>query len=119
MKTSSHSDTRHQKGRYEPLDVIVGKEGGAGNPENIEAARKYAIKRLAVGKQYIRFNSWTERLEFLYVKHGQDKLWKETWEISKEDVLVEDEPDTNEEEEQEDDGAEDEKASEVPDPKKR
>ena len=86
QKTSSHSDVRHQKGIFEPLDVIIGKEGGSANPENIRAAKNYALECLAVGKKYVRFNTWTKRLEFLYVKHGQDKLWQDKWEITQTDT---------------------------------
>ena len=70
-------------GSYEPLDVIVEKEGGNGNPANITAAEEYAKEAMSRGSKWVRWNSWTKRLEFLYLKMGCKKTLRNKWSVEK------------------------------------
>jgi len=60
--------TQYSDSKYEPFDVVVAKEGG--NDAALSAARKYCQKCMALKGRWIRYNKWTERVEYLYSKIG-------------------------------------------------
>ena len=59
---------------YESFDVICIREGN--NEAAVVAARKYCDKCLTMRGRWCRYNTWTERLEYLYTKIGCKEAFK-------------------------------------------
>ena len=55
---------------YEPLAIIIKKEGGKDDPEAVRAGCLIAKKRLAAGFPMVAYNEDAERIEYLYGKKG-------------------------------------------------
>ena len=53
---------------YEPLAIIIKKEGGKDDPEACKAGLNIAKKRLAAGFPMCAYNDDSERTEYLYFK---------------------------------------------------
>ena len=85
-KSTMHEKSTDEQGTYLPLDMIIKNEGGARNIENVVAARRYATRCLAQGKKWVKFNDWTGRLEFLYIRHNMNKVWSDRWDVTKTEV---------------------------------
>jgi hypothetical protein len=72
-------------GSYEPLDVIVQKEGGG--PAGLQAARNYVETCLKMardgmtwrGRCLVEWNSWTKRYECAYIKKTFRSAFERTW----------------------------------------
>ena len=79
IKTEEIIDEDIANGSYEPYDIIVEKEGGSGNIKNVDAATNYAQRCIEEGGKWVRFNLWTKRLEYLYIKLGMRSTWAKSW----------------------------------------
>ena len=55
------------------------KEGGFRSAANITAARNYCDMCIKFGGKWVRFNDWTQRAEFLYLKIGVRKVFRQKW----------------------------------------
>ena len=55
---------------YEPLAIIIKKEGGKDDPEACRAGLTIVKKRLAAGFPMCAYNEESERMEYLYFKKG-------------------------------------------------
>ena len=73
------------KGIYRPLPMIVVKEGGSKDPENVAASIRYAQKCMAMGGDWISFNCMTERLEFLHIRREHTDIFKRAWQMCKQE----------------------------------
>ena len=65
-------------GVYLSFDKIVEEEGGSKNGANIDAASKYARECIARRGKWVYWDSWRQRLYFLYIHMRFRQSWKHT-----------------------------------------
>ena len=75
--TTTFSTKDLRNGKYKPLSMIAKDEGD--DDEGWEAARKYAAKCIALGDQWVQWNSMTERAEFLHMGKGVEEVFDQSW----------------------------------------
>ena len=80
FQITSYETVGRTEGRMLPLQVIIQKDGGARNPENVKAALNYVFKAIVMGGDWVGMNSMTGRVEFLYIKKTRIECFKEKWE---------------------------------------
>jgi hypothetical protein len=68
-------------GTYECLENIVIAEGGKDSLAAWRAAIKYARKAMALGGQWLSYNSFTERTDILYVKKRNISRYTKAWSL--------------------------------------
>jgi hypothetical protein len=73
-------------GTYEPLEVIVVHEGGKASKTAWHAAFNYATRCNQLGGEWISFNSFTGRIEYLYVKKQKRSIFNTVWSMYEESV---------------------------------
>ena len=66
-------------GVYLPFVVIVQKEGGMDCPSSVEAAVRYCRKCCVLGGHWRKFNSFTSRWEYLYIRCEFSSLFEKQW----------------------------------------
>merc|ERR1719383_494506 len=66
-------------GTYEPLDVIIKKEGGQNNPRAIAAGVQYAKHAIESGGQFLLYNEFTKRTDVLYIKKSKRESFSRMW----------------------------------------
>ena len=76
-KVERLSSMYRDKGIYKPIPVIVRDEGG--DEAARRAAKLYCQKCLAMGGPWVRFNSMTERLEFLHMEKQFIEEHERSW----------------------------------------
>ena len=64
---------------YMPSEQIVQEEGGETSPAAVKAATLYAMKALAMGGEWIRYNVMTERTDILYLQYPHDSTFSPNW----------------------------------------
>ena len=74
-------------GSYEPLDMIVKYEGGRRSRDAWEAAIRYAEKAMQLGGQWLNYNSFTERVDILYIKKKYQQVFRQKWSLYEEREL--------------------------------
>ena len=84
-QTQENIDEDLSAGTYEPFDVIHQKEGGLMSQENLTAALRYCQRCIEEGGKWVRIHKWTRRLEFLYVKQGFRKTFRQGWALERVD----------------------------------
>ena len=78
-KSESYSLVDSSIGVYHGLGAIIQAEGGRDDPTAVTAARNYARRCAMMGGKWMRYNSWTERNEFLYVKQQHVTTMQRLW----------------------------------------
>ena len=68
-------------GSYEPLERIVKFEGGRHSASAWQAAYNYVSKAMALGGNWLSYNSFTQRVDILYVKKTQRSSFERAWEL--------------------------------------
>eukprot|EP00973_Karenia_brevis_P003744 517961-Karenia_brevis.AAC.1 len=64
-------------GVYEPFSMIWQHEGK--DADGYRAAQLYVMKCLMMKGRWLRFNAFTERLEFLYIKSKVSEQFVQDW----------------------------------------
>lgn len=77
MASTIHADK--DIGTFLPFGKVVIEEGGWGDATAIVAAKKYCSKCLHMKGRWIRYNSMTERVEFLHLKKEVSDILSQTW----------------------------------------
>ena len=54
-------------------------EGGYHDPENVSAAKNYAMTCLKLGGAWVSYDTFTQRLKFLYMEHGKREILEKAW----------------------------------------
>ena len=60
-----------EHGVHTPFEKIVQEEGGETSPAAVKAATLYAMKALAMGGEWIRYNVMTERTDILCLQYSR------------------------------------------------
>lgn len=71
-------------GVYEPIDVIAEREGGSNSCEAQKAAALYAAECERRGGKWVKWNAFTRRKEYLYLKSGTKKVERARWSLEEE-----------------------------------
>ena len=77
-----------EKGKYMAYDRIIVKEGGLGNPAATRRATNYVLAALERGPPFIEYNSWKKETEILCFEKIKDSVFKESWELSREQSAI-------------------------------
>lgn len=83
-KTVEEEEESVLGGTYEPADILVEREGGASSEAAREAAAQYIAECMRRGGKWIRYNSFTKRPEYLYLKSGTKKVSRQKWTMEEE-----------------------------------
>ena len=75
----SWSRVQGEHGVYMPFEKIVQEEGGETSPAAVKAATLYAMKAIAMGGEWIRYNVMTERTDILYLQCSRDSTFTRNW----------------------------------------
>ena len=78
-KSENYSLVDSSIGVYHGLGAIIQAEGGRDDPTAVTAARNYARRCAMMGGKWMRYNSWTERNGFLYVKQQHVTTMQRLW----------------------------------------
>ena len=78
----SYDEEEGIKAEFLSFDAIVEKEGGRHNEANIEAARKRCQKCIQEGKQYAKYDKWSDRTNFAFIVEGFSALRKNSYKKS-------------------------------------
>jgi hypothetical protein len=70
-----------EMGTYQPLEMIVQSEGGRTWKTAWQAAINYATKCRLLGGEWLTFNGFTNRVEYLYVKKQKQSLFLQKWSL--------------------------------------
>jgi hypothetical protein len=73
-------------GTYEPLEMIVKYEGGHQSANAWRAAFAYARKAQLLGGSWLSYNSFTERVDILYVKKTKRTVFNRVWSLYQESI---------------------------------
>jgi hypothetical protein len=73
-----------KKGTYMPLARLIKAEGGRNDDTAIQAALKHAQKCIAMGGRFIKYNSMTERWDFLRFEHHVSEIFQQKWQMYEE-----------------------------------
>ena len=76
-KREEWQEVDENEGTYLPLAKMVAEEGG--DAAAVEAAKKYAQKCEQMKGKFVRFNTWTERKEYLYFKTKSKEIFARSW----------------------------------------
>jgi hypothetical protein len=83
QELQSHNQQWSTVGRFLAFDRIVEEEGGATNPDNVQAAVFYCRRCLEIGQiggsPFVVFDSMTNRLKFKYIEVSQRDDFNRTW----------------------------------------
>eukprot|EP00969_Alexandrium_andersonii_P248048 10961662-Alexandrium_andersonii.AAC.1 len=79
VERESFTKSDSNLGTFHPFGKIVLEEGGWQDPSAVRAATKYATKALGLGGDWVKWNEFTERWEFRYVKTSQLDVYENRW----------------------------------------
>ena len=71
-------------GTYEPLEMIAKYEGGKDSPSAWQAALNYASMCCKLGGKWLDYNTFTKRVDILYVKKTQRSAFTRSWTLYQE-----------------------------------
>ena len=83
QKKEKMTEVTEADGEYLSIQRIAHKEGNG--PAGMKAATSYCIRALQLGGRWCHFDTWTDRVKFLYITHKYreklEKAWStyETW----------------------------------------
>ena len=80
-RSRSYARVDLTEGEYLPLAMVIQAEGGREDRSAIAAALKLAQKCLAMGPPWTRFNAFTERTEFLRLRHRFQESITNSWQL--------------------------------------
>lgn len=83
-KLEDYQKVEEDWGTYECIENIVVKEGGKDSPAAWEAALNYATKAMALGGQWLHYNSFTNRTDILYIKKRNITSYRKAWTLYEE-----------------------------------
>ena len=73
------ANTNH--GEYMPFSVIFQGQGGHDDKFAMQAAKNICMACLDLGGDWIKFNTFSGRLEFLDMRHGYREELEEAWSL--------------------------------------
>ena len=76
-KRESWTSVDFARGKYRSLNAVAKMEGG--QPEDFAAAAKLAAKCVSMGYPWIRWNTFTERWDYLVFEHGVAEELSRSW----------------------------------------
>jgi hypothetical protein len=78
-KLEEYKNIDESIGRYCAIEVVAKKEGGSAT--SWVAAANYARKCAELGGKWITYNSWTKRVEVLYVRSQYRTVFTNAWQL--------------------------------------
>jgi hypothetical protein len=81
-KSRSWQRVDTSKGIYQPFSVIVKKEGN--DNAAVKAAVNYVAACQKMGGAWQKYNTMTQRVEWLYMKAGMEEIFTESWRLYEE-----------------------------------
>ena len=80
------------KGTYGSFSKLVENQGGWSRKCDIEAATRQASKELILGPPFTKWNSFTERVDFLILESGFEESFTKSWRLHEQQTSSPDQP---------------------------
>ena len=65
------------KGTWLPFRMVLRREGGHRDPDNVRAAVTYVLKCMIIG--WVMYSTMAERLQFFHVRHTSKDYFDNAW----------------------------------------
>ena len=79
IQIKSYQDAKASMGTYKPFAIMVRGEGGKEDSECLQAAKRIAAKRVALGGPWVHWNCMSERFELLHSEKQHNEIMQVSW----------------------------------------